>query len=241
MDNLITLATGLISHETRRVEIAGQNIANVATQGYKRQIAFEDVLASGQAAGSSAALTQLAPTGVTTDFSAGKLIHTGNPLDLSISGPGFFEVVTSNGLAYTRLGAFQRDVDGRLVTAQGAPLQAMGGGDIVVRSNNWHIERDGTLVDEGNPSTVIRIATFAEPAKLTRGEDGLFHANGANAVDIDQPQVVQGFVESSNVSVGNDMMQMMEAMRRVESGQKLVHAYDDMIGTVLQRLGDSQA
>jgi flagellar basal-body rod protein FlgF len=238
MDNLMTLAAGLISHETRRVETAGQNIANVATPGYKRQIAFEDALASGQAACMPSAATRLPPTAIATDFSAGKLVHTGNPLDISISGPGLFEVVTSNGLAYTRRGSFQRDTDGRLVTAQGAALQAMGGGDIVVRSNNWHIERDGTLVDDGNPSTVIRVATFADPARLTRGEDGLFHANGAEAVDINQPQIVQGFVESSNVSVGNDMMQMMEAMRRVESGQKLVHTYDDMVGTVLQRLGD---
>lgn len=238
MDNMMTLATGLISHETRRVETAAQNIANVATPGYKRAIAFEEVLASGRANGIASSTTPLPPSAIATDFSAGKLIHTGNPLDFSITGPGFFEVTTSSGPAYTRLGSFQRDADGRLVTAQGAALQAAGGGDVVVRSNNWHVERDGTLVDDGNPSTAIRIATFADPAKLTRGEGGLFHANGAQPVDIEQPRIVQGFVESSNVSVGHDMMRMMEAMRRVESGQKLVHAYDDMVGTVLQRLGD---
>lgn len=237
----MTLATDLISLETRRVETAGQNIANVATPGYKRQIAFDDVLAAGSATGGSAVANALPPTGIATDFAAGKLIHTGNPLDLSINGQGFFEVATSSGLAYTRLGSFQRDADGRLVTGKGAALQAMGGGDVVVRSNNWHVERDGTLVDDGNPSVVIRVATFPDPSRLTRGDDGLFHANGAQAVDVDPPQLVQGFVESSNVSVGNDMMQMMEAMRRIESGQKLVHAYDDMIGTVLQRLGDIQA
>jgi flagellar basal-body rod protein FlgF len=241
MDNLMALAADLISLETKRVETAGQNIANVATPGYKRQIAFDDALAAGAAANSVASTHALPPTGIATDFSAGKLIHTGNPLDLSISGQGFFEVAVPDGPAYTRLGSFQRDADGRLVTAKGAALQATGGGDVVVRSNNWHIERDGTLVDDGTPSTVIRVATFPDPGKLTRGDDGLFRANGAQAVDIDQPQLVQGFVESSNVSVGNDMMQMMEAMRRIESGQKLVHAYDDMIGTVLQRLGDIQA
>jgi flagellar basal-body rod protein FlgF len=241
MDNLMILATGLISHETRRVETAGQNIANVATPGYKRQIAFEDVLAADQPAVSPQALAARPPTGIATDFSAGKLIHTGNPLDFSVSGPGFFEVATPNGLAYTRLGSFQRDADGRLVTARGAVLQSMGGGDIVVRSNNWRIERDGTLVDDGNPSAVIRVVTFSDTTRLTRAEDGLFLANRVEAVEVAQPQVMQGFVESSNVSVGNDMIQMMEAMRRVESGQKLVHAYDDMIGTVLQRLGDIQA
>lgn len=238
MDNMMTLATALISRETGRVETAAHNIANVATPGYKREIAFEDVLASGRSTGATSSTTALAPSGIATDFSAGKLVHTGNPMDFSISGPGFFEVMTSSGAAYTRLGSFQRDPDGRLVTAQGSPLQAVGGGDVVVGSNNWHIERDGTLIDDGNPSTAIRVATFSDQAKLTRGEGGLFYANGAQAVDIDQPQIVQAFVESSNVSVGNDMIQMMEAMRRVETGQKLVHAYDDMVGGVLQRLGD---
>ncbi|OLL30858.1 hypothetical protein BTH42_14880 [Burkholderia sp. SRS-W-2-2016] len=239
MDNLMTLATGLISHETRRVETAAQNLANVATPGYKRQIAFDDVLAKGRAQTMplSAALASPA-TGIATDFSAGKLVHTGNPLDLAIGGAGFFEVMTADGPAYTRVGSFQRDADGRLVTSQGWVLQGAGGGDVAVRSNNWQITSDGTVLDDGTPSSVIRVATFAEPGRLERGADGLFRATQAQAVDDEQTHIVQGFVESSNVAVGNDMMQMMEAMRRVESGQKLVHAYDDMLGTVLQRLGD---
>ncbi|RZF29092.1 flagellar hook basal-body protein [Paraburkholderia sp. UYCP14C] len=239
MDNMMTVAASLISHETRRIETAGQNLANVATPGYKRQIAFDDVLAAGLSGTvpGSAALTR-PPTGIATDFSAGKLVHTGNPLDLSIGGTGFFEVMTADGPAYTRLGAFQRDADGRLVTSQGWALQAAGGGDVVLRSNNWQLASDGTLIDDGSPSAVIRVATFVDPTQLRRGADGLFHAADAQAIDSEQPHITQGFIESSNVSVGNDMMQMMDAMRRVESGQKLVHAYDDMVGTVLQRLGD---
>ncbi|CAD6549016.1 flagellar hook-basal body protein [Paraburkholderia metrosideri] len=239
MDNLMTLATGLISQETRRVETAGQNLANVATPGYKRQIAFDDVLAESRAQSAPPSpVTPSRTTGIATDFSAGKLVHTGNPLDLSISGPGLFEVITANGPAYTRAGSFQRDADGRIVTAQGWPLQSAGGGDVVVRSNNWQIASDGTVLDDGTPSSVIRVATFVDPAQLVRGADSLFHAKEAQAVDSEQAHIVQGFIETSNVAVGNDMMQMMEAMRRIESGQKLVHAYDDMVGTVLQRLGD---
>ncbi|MBC8724616.1 flagellar hook basal-body protein [Paraburkholderia sp. 31.1] len=239
MDNMMTVAASLISHETRRIETAGQNLANVATPGYKRQIAFDDVLAAGRT-GTVPVSAMLAPppTGIATDFSAGKLVHTGNPLDLSISGSGFFEVMTASGPAYTRLGAFQRDADGRLVTAQNWALQAAGGGDVILRSGNWQIAGDGTLIDDGTPSAVIRVATFTDPTQLERRADGLFHATDAQAVDAEHPHIVQGFIESSNVALGNDMMRMMEAMRRVESGQKLVHAYDDMLGAVLQRLGD---
>ncbi|KGB99338.1 flagellar hook-basal body protein [Burkholderia cepacia] len=239
MDDLMTLATGLISRETRRVETAAQNVANVATPGYKRQIAFDEAVSAHRSAGSLDAIAAMLPRPrVATDFSPGKLVHTGNPLDLSIAGPGFFEVTTPSGPAYTRLGSFQRDADGRLVTARGWVLQAAGGGDVVLRSNDWHIERDGTVIDGGNPVAVIRVATFTDRARLTRVGNELFVADGATAFDADRPQIAQGFVESSNAAVGNDMVQVMEAMRRVEAGQKLVHSYDDMIGAVLQRLGD---
>ncbi|HLX02114.1 MAG TPA: flagellar hook basal-body protein [Trinickia sp.] len=236
MDDLMTLATRLISLETQRVESAGRNIANTATPGYKREIAFQEVLAEGLP-GATPATAATAVTRTATDFSAGKLVHTGNPLDISITGPGFFEVLTADGPIYTRAGSFQRDANGRLVTSQGRPLQGKNG-DVIVSQGNWHVERDGTVIDNGNPTSVIRVVRFDDPAKLVRNGDGLYAPNGMRATDADTIQLAQGFIESSNVSSAADMMQLMEAMRRVEAGQKLVHAYDDMVGNVLQRLGD---
>jgi flagellar basal body rod protein FlgG len=237
MDNLMTLAAGLISQETRRVEIAGENIAHIATPGYKREIAFQDALAQSAAAGSPAPARADAPIDVATDFSAGKLVHTGNPLDLSITGAGFFEIATTDGPAYTRLGRFLRGADGRLVTPQGWALQGSNG-DVRVGTNGWRIERDGTVIDHGNSVANIRIVDFDDLTKLRRLEGSLFVPNGAQGADVEQVNVTQGYVESSNVALGNDMMQMMEAMRRVESGQKLIHGYDDMMGVVMQRLGE---
>ncbi|WP_370710361.1 flagellar hook-basal body protein [Paraburkholderia sp. IW21] len=239
MDNVMLLATRLISLQTRRVEIAGENVANVATPGYKREIAFEDALAAAGADHFQAASIVGNANGstVATDFSAGKLVHTGDPFDLSITGAGFFEVATTDGPAYTRLGSFQRDADGRLVTAQGWPLQGSNG-DVRVNAANWHVERDGTVIDNGNTVAVVRIVDFDDTAKLRRTDGGLFVSDGAQAADVDRVQVSQGYIESSNATLPTDMMQMMEAMRRVESGQKLVHAYDDMMGSVMQRLGE---
>ncbi|WP_353556364.1 flagellar hook basal-body protein [Paraburkholderia terrae] len=233
----MTLAIGLISHETRRVEIAGENVANVATPGYKREIAFQDALVAGTAVGTRPGARADNAVAVATDFNAGKLVHTANPLDLSITGPGFFEVATTDGAAYTRLGKLQRDADGRLVTSQGWPLQGSNG-DVRVSADNWHIERDGTVIDNGNSVATVRVVNFDDVTKLRRVEGGLFVADGAQGTEVDRVQITQGFIESSNVALGNDMMQMMEAMRRVESGQKLVHAYDDMMGSVMQRLGE---
>lgn len=232
----MTLAVGLIASETRQVETTAQNIANLATPGYKRQITFADALGQAQTGAPPSALPQANRT-VATDFTPGKLVHTGNPFDLALRGGGFFTVATPHGLAYVRSGTFRPDPNGRLVTAQGWALQNAGGGDVVVRSSDWHVESDGTAVDNGNPVAVIGTASFRDPGQLARAGSGLYFANGATPDELIDSRVVQGFLEASNVSNGDEMVRMMEAMRRIESGQKLVHAYDDMMSAALQRMG----
>lgn len=235
----MTLATGLIAAETRQVETAAQNIANLATPGYKRQISFSDALSQAAMQTRNApAASQLGLRATATDFTPGKLIHTGNPLDLALGGGGFLDVSTPQGTAYMRGGAFQIDAAGRLVTPQGWVLQSTGGGDVVVRSQNWRVEPDGTVLDDGNPVAVIGTTSFDQPHRLQRIGNGLYQARGVQPVELPAPRVQQGFLESSNVSNGDEMVRMMEAMRRVEAGQKIVHAYDDMMGSALQRLGD---
>ncbi|MXN76555.1 flagellar hook-basal body complex protein [Burkholderia sp. 4701] len=237
MDNLMTTAVGLISSETRQIETAAQNVANLATPGYKRLITFADTFSQAESSARMAA----PPTpvrGAATDFAPGRMMHTGNPLDLALSSGGFFAVSTPDGTAYLRGGAFRLDADGRLVTQQGWALQSSGGGDVVVRSQNWRVLADGTVLDDGQPVAVIGTASFANPNQLARTNDGLYRANSARPIELTDPRVMQGYLEASNVSNADEMIRMMAAMRRVESGQKLVHAYDDMMGTVLQRLGD---
>jgi flagellar basal-body rod protein FlgF len=94
------------------------------------------------------------------------------------------------------------------------------------------------VIDNGNPVAMISVVDFADPSKLQRTDGGLFSANGQTAMPVDGAQVSQNYLESSNVTLAADMIQMMEAMRRVEAGQKIVHTYDDMMGSALQRLGE---
>ncbi|KVR09784.1 hypothetical protein WK11_06260 [Burkholderia ubonensis] len=232
MDDLMTLSMHLISLETRRLEAAAGNLANVATPGYRREIAFQDVLANGTTYAAGAP-----PIRRATDFSAGRLVHTGDPFDLAIAGDGFFEVTTDAGPAYTRAGTFRRASDGRVVTrAGGWPLRGANG-DVVASADGWRVDPDGTVVDHGVPTSTIRVAAFDEPSRLRRVADGLYAPAGAHATRVSPARLVQGFVEASNVNAADDMVRLVEAMRRVETGQKLVHAYDDLMGTVLQRLG----
>lgn len=240
-------ATQMISRESQRVEVSASNIANVATPGYKRQLAFQSALGLEAL---QQAQTEQRPVGLqamtrATDFSAGKLQPTGNALDLAVTGPGFFQLATEHGTVYARTASFHRNADGQLVTAQGARLQAAGGGDVLVSGENWKLSPDGTVVDNGNPATAVRLVEFDEPEKLSRTGGNTFAAStdahlrevGGQADGNAGTTIRQGYLEAANVSVGDDMVKIMEAMRRIESGQKLVHVYDDMVGTALQRLG----
>lgn len=238
MDDLMITASSLIAQETRRIEASAHNVANAATPGFKSEVAFQDILGSQAGALGAGRMQPLRGVQVSTDFTGGKLMHTGSPFDMAINGDGFFAIGTPSGIAYTRAGSFRRDDQGRLVTTQGWPLQAAGGGDVIVSNKAWHVEPDGTIVDDGSPTMTIGVTRFAEPKQLTRDADGLFLANDAAPLDNGDAKITQGYLEASNVVVGNDMVQVMDAMRRVESGQKLVQAYDDMVGNVLQRLGD---
>ncbi|WP_333677792.1 flagellar hook basal-body protein [Dyella sp.] len=233
MDNLMIMATDLMARETRRVDVAAQNIANGGTPGYKQAVAFDQVvndLRRNEGVPVSA-------TNVVTDFTPGKLQHTGNPTDLAIRGQGFFEVATPEGAAYTRAGAFHRDEQGYLVNAQGFRLQSQDGGDVRVSQSDWRVEQDGTIIDHGIATIKVRVMTFDNDQLLARSGNGLFKTS-ETPLEASHAQLAQGFLEASNTVTGNDMVQIMQAMRRVESGQKLVYAYDDMIGNVLQRLGD---
>lgn len=242
MDSLMITATELISQETLRIEASSQNIANTATPGYKSRISFQQAM-SGLEPRQGAASPQARGTTQATDFASGKMVHTGNPLDIAITGPGFFQLSIDDGVAYTRAGSFRRDTDGRLVTAQGGYLQSAEGGDIAVHGSDWRVDPDGTVIDDDAPVATISIVEFESPQSLVRRGDNLFLADSLLAASPEMKAtttstLTQGYVEMANVSVGNDMIRIMESMRRIETGQKVIHAYDDMIGNVLQRLGE---
>ncbi|MBN3818883.1 flagellar hook basal-body protein, partial [Paraburkholderia sp. Se-20369] len=96
---------------------------------------------------------------------------------------------------------------------------------------------DGTVLDHDAPTSVIRVAAFDAPSRLQRLADGLYAPGDTFVMRDVPPRLAQGFAETANVNAADDMVRLIEAMRRVETGQKLVHAYDDLMGTVLQRLG----
>jgi flagellar basal-body rod protein FlgF len=233
MSSVADLALTTISQAQRRVEIAAQNLANATTPGYKRRVAFSELL---RADGPNA---DAVPTvNSVIDFRTGKVAQTGNPYDLAIAGPGYFAMRTGDGLIYTRQGQLTRDRDGRLVNAQGHALQLTSGNDLIVKSSAFQVRNDGAVYENG--VSVGQITVFVtHDEKALQATIGGFRAGQAELTRASNATVQQGMVETSNVSTGDEMVSMMEALRRAESGQRIMNVYDDLMGRVITSFGDA--
>lgn len=233
---IVELGAVIIAQATQRVESAAQNMANMTTPGYKARLYFQKLVDGLQPGLIS---PQVDPKGDTAiDFAAGKLQHTGNPLDLAISGAGFFAVRTEEGLLYTRSGQFDRDAEGRLTTPEGAVLQSTAG-DVQTDGGEISVLADGTIQENGRPVSQLSIATFDDPGLLAPVGAGLFFAPPGAAHDTGVSQVRQGVLEASNVTTANEMISLMAGLRGAETGQRVVQIYDDLMGRALTAFGQT--
>lgn len=245
--------TGLDAQQTRMGVIAN-NLANVSTTGFKRgRPVFEDLLYQNvrQAGASSSQNTQLPSglslgTGVRTVateklFTQGNLLQTSNPLDLAVQGRGFFQVQKPDGtIAYTRDGSFQIDAQGQIVTASGYVLDPA----ISIPPNvqTLTIGSDGVvsvLVSGASAPTQvgnIQLADFVNPAGMQSLGENLYAETAASG----SPQtgtpgltglgtLVQGSVESSNVNVVEEMVNMIETQRAYEINSKAISTTAQML------------
>lgn len=233
MPDLVAAASAILSQSQQRAEIAAQNVANATMPAYKRRVPFAELLEQ------RAAADRVAPNvGTAIDFTAGKLAQTGNPYDLAISGAGFFAVRNGETVRYVRAGRFMRDPDGRLVDAAGGALQKSGGGDVVVFGAAFKVGTGGDISENGTAAGKIGVFTGTDAAPFVPVEGG-FAAPPAGAVPADAAEIVQGAYEVSNVSTGDEMVAMMQAIRQAESGQRIMIAYDDLMGRVISTFGES--
>jgi flagellar basal-body rod protein FlgF len=233
MASLTDFAVATLSQAQRRVEIAAQNIVNSTTPAYKRRVAFSTLLGD-----LNTGHVETPSVNAAIDFRNGKLTQTGKPTDLAISGPGYFALRSHNSIVYSRAGQFSIDKDGRLVNAQGFSLQLASGSDLVVRLSDFQVRVDGTVIEKGNALGRVAVFTVADQSRL-EPIDGNFRARGLELSVSEHAQVQQGTVETSNVSSGDEMVVMMESLRRAEAGQRVMNVYDDLMGRVITSFGDN--
>ena len=252
--------TGLDAQQTKMSNIAN-NLANAGTTGYKRSRAiFEDLLYQNvrQVGAQSSQDTQLPSclmigTGVrvvATEklFTQGNLAQTENMLDMAIQGRGFFQILLPDGTqAYTRDGSFQVDNQGQMVTSAGYILQP----SVTLPENalSVNIGSDGTVsVRQPGSSAVsqvgtIQLADFVNPAGLQPiGENLFLESNASGSPQTGNPglnglgTVFQGYVESSNVNVVEELVNMIETQRTYEMNSKAISTTDQMLQYVASNL-----
>ena len=228
MSGLVDSATAVMRASSTRVDRAAVNVANVSTPGFKRQLQSSDRVDGDFAA----TLSRLR-----VDMQAGKPVETGRPLDLAINGDGFFQLKAGDQLVYSRQGNFSLATDGRVITPQGYALQQAGGGDLVLGIGTAKIAADGTILDGDKPLGQIAVYSIRDGAAATPLDGSLFTLAEGDAEAIATPSLRQGAVEASNVSLGDEMISMMGALRGAETGAKLVQVYDDLMGKAISTFG----
>jgi flagellar basal-body rod protein FlgF len=234
MGGIIEFAEAILSRANRRTEVAAQNITNLTTPGYKARIPFEQLVSS-----SSTVNLSDPPQGGVTDWSAGKIVPTHNPLDLAISGDGFFVVKSGDQTFYTRGGSFQRGPDGSIVTADGMILQTTGG-DAVVNDASFTIDDKGVITDGGKDVGQVALVDFTDRSQLSAVGNSRYQASASLAHTIDDSRIVQGALEQSNASDATEMLTMMASLRSAESGQRVAQLYDDLMAMAATGFGQGQ-
>ncbi|MBE9527749.1 MAG: flagellar basal-body rod protein FlgG [Proteobacteria bacterium] len=252
---LWTASTGMEAQQIN-IDVIAHNLANVNTTAFKRSRAdYQDLLYQEmKSAGASSSQDTIVPTGIQVGqgvkmvstaklFDQGNFRQTGNSFDLGIEGDGMFQVVLPDGTtAYTRTGEFKIDADGRLVTSDGYLVEPA----ITIPSDSLTISvsADGiisvTQPGSATPTQVgnLELARFINPSGLKSMGKNLMTITGASGdATTASPgtdgvgTIAQGFLEMSNVSVVEEMVNMIAAQRAYEINSKAIQAADEMLQT----------
>jgi flagellar basal-body rod protein FlgG len=250
--SLYSAASGMFAQQTNLDNVAS-NIANANTTGFKRsRVEFQDLIYETLRGVSPTAQGTTTPSEVqigggtkviatTKNFETGAPQQTGNPLDLMIRGEGFFQLLMPNGtIGYTRDGSWKLSNDGRVVNADGLPMEPpitvpQDATSILINSDGKVLVNTATSTEPTEIGT-IELARFINPAGLESQGGNLYKQtiasgdplvaqaglDGAGAVD-------QGYLESSNVQIVNEMVAMITAQRSYELNSKSVKTADEMI------------
>ncbi len=254
--SLYTGTTGMNAQQIN-IDVIANNLANVSTTGFKKSInTFHDLIYEAlKVPGSPTSADTESPAGIMVGlgvrpasvakvFSQGELIQTENELDVAIEGNGFFQIELPNGdTAYTREGAFKLDSDGRITNSNGYPLIPQitipeGTTDIYISDTGV---LSGVLAGDTESSEIgnMEIAIFTNPAGLYAAGNNLFMETGSSGApaigtpgDAGYGQLIQTFIEGSNVNIVQEMANMITAQRAYEINSKSIQTSDEMMQTV---------
>lgn len=258
--------SGAIAQQ-RQVETIANNVANANTQGFKKdQIVFKEYLTALDKGHNEIDLPNkewkpddfyrsygsehsfVKTDGTYVDHSQGRLTPSSNPLDLAINGPGFFEILTPNGIRYTRNGQFTLNREGAVVNANGYPIlsklpEAIRNGDpqsipspqdrmVKVENGPLSVNLQGEVIQNNNKVSEISVVEFKDVQAIKKeGSTFFINNNEDNIITQNLKSAIhQGFIEESNVNALEEMSNLIKANRQFESIQRVIRTYDNIAG-----------
>lgn len=231
MDPLTAMAASGMRSRMQSLDLLANNIANASTGGYKADREFYSVYAE---AGNDATMPVIQKP--YTDFSQGVLQTTGNPLDLAISGSGFFTVSGPNGPLFTRNGTFRVDPTGKLVSAEGYPVLGASGAIKVPGKQPIEVSSDGTVTQDGNVIGQLQLADFTSGASFTKQGNNYFRVAGGSVKPSAGSSIEQGKIETSNSGSAESAVRLVGIMRQFEMLQKAASMGSDMEKQAIEQL-----
>lgn len=262
--------------QQKNVETIANNVANANTPGFKKdQMIFKEYLAAIEKGDQSIDLPQkewkpedfyrsynaedafVKADASFTTHEQGQLTPSGNSFDMGLSGPGFFEVLTPNGIRYSRKGSFSINGDGKLVTDQGFLVLSKGppptvGADgtvsisappesraIMIGNNKLIVSLTGEVFSGSDKVADLSVAEFNDIHALKKEGQSLFINNDQQNLKIGdyKTSVHQGFIEQSNVNAVTEMSALINANRNFESIQRVIKTYDNMSSRAVNEIG----
>lgn len=252
---IYTSASGMLADQ-RRLDVIANNLANSSTSGYKRDTSVttafdafmvirtqdkEPVSAAQKTVGHLSFGSLISHTA--TRLRTGSLLATGNPLDVAISGDGFFTVSSPNGLRYTRDGSFKQREDGVLTTQSGDPVlvdgrEASGGLDTLTVNN------DGTVLAGNRVLGKLSVATSVDLGSIRKEGAGLWVpvSDGEPTALVKSTEstgrfdLAVGYIETSNVEPVTEMVEMITTMRSYETNQRAIQMQDEALGKAVSEI-----
>ena len=225
MDFSMKEAVRGFQNQAQRFEVISNNIANSSTPGFKKDIFSLD------------AYNQETTV---PDMKNGPVKWTGNALDFSIEGQAFFEIKTPAGLRYTRQGSFTLNSERELVNPDGFLVMNDREQPITVNGSDITVGPDGTIEVDGRATDKLGLMVFDEPKMLAK-ENAAYYAPSPQAGEKQEAEegvlLKQGYLEQSNVVVAEEMVRMIDAMRKYESFQKVISTISEMDDKAITDVG----
>jgi len=232
MDSVSVIAASGLQSRMQALDLVANNLANATTGGFKLDQEFYSLFTAAEEDSTDAATTRLPLIEKQwTNFSQGVLTPTGNPLDLAISGSGFFTVQGPTGPLYTRNGSFQLSTSGQLTTSEGYPVLGDGGQPIQTNSSvPILVDAKGAVTQSGQQIGQLQVADFADRTVLNKVGSSYFSAGKSNVSPTPAAgaTVLQGKIENSNVAPAESAVRLVGLMRQFEMLQKAITVTTDM-------------